>query len=476
MDPGMILNAAAFVFSVLSFALLTTLLVRHKSSAESGMETAAAVSTVIASVKESQTALERLIRDELSRSEGGLRAELGTNLSSIRQDMQNALSALRQELGETLKNSIDSIVLAQGELAKGQKAQLDSFATTIENLTKTNDTRQSQMIQTIENRLNDIRTSNESKLEDMRKTVDEKLQGTLETRLGQSFKIVSDRLEQVHQGLGEMQNLATGVGDLKKVLTNVKSRGTWGEFQLSALLEDILAPEQFQRNVKIRPRSSEIVEFAIRLPGKDDEQEQVWLPIDSKFPKEDYERLLKAQEEGLVDAAEESARALESSIESCARDIQAKYIHPPYSVDFGVLFLPVESLYAEILRKPGLMDRIQQKYRVTIAGPTTLAALLTSLQMGFRSLAIQKRSSEVWKVLGAVKGEFDKFGGILEKATGQLETVQRTILSATTKTKTISQKLKNVEILPQQEAQAQLGVSWEPLSELVGEGEADDHE
>jgi DNA recombination protein RmuC len=292
-----------------------------------------------------------------------------------------------------------------------------------------------------------FRVSVDQRLEEIRRTVDEKLHETLEKRLGESFQRVSENLERVHKDLGETQTLAQGVGDLKKVLTNVKSRGTWGEFQLGALLEDMLTPEQYEQNVKIRPRSPEVVEFAIKLPGRDEEQGHVWLPIDAKFPKEDYERLIQAQEHGQPDLAEAAAKALADRIEGCARDIQQKYIHPPYSVDFGILFLPVESLYAEVLRNAGLVDRIQQKYRVTIAGPTTLTALLTSLQMGFKSLAIQKRSSEVWQVLRAVKADFGKFGGLLEKAKDQLAKVQDSLDSAATSSRKIENRLNKAEQL-----------------------------
>ena len=304
---------------------------------------------------------------------------------------------------------------------------------------------------TLEARLKDIETQNAIKLDEMRKTVDEKLHATLEHRLGESFKLVSDRLEAVHKGLGEMQTLALGVGDLKRVLTNVKTRGTWGEVQLGALLEQLLTPDQYATNIATRPGSKEVVEFAIRLPGRQGD-EQVWLPIDSKFPIEDYERIVAAQD--LADAAgmEEASKALEARIKQEAKSIRDKYIEPPHTTDFGILFLPTEGLYAEVLRRPGLSDWLQRECRVTIAGPTTLTALLNSLQMGFRTLAIEKRSSEVWLVLGAVKTEFGKFGEVLAAAKRQLETVAKSIESAESRTKQMGKKLKSVEALPEAEA------------------------
>ena len=318
---------------------------------------------------------------------------------------------------------------------------------------------------TLEARLKDIETQNAAKLDEMRKTVDEKLHATLEHRLGESFKLVSDRLEAVHKGLGEMQTLALGVGDLKRVLTNVKTRGTWGEVQLGALLEQLLTPDQYATNIATRPGSREVVEYAIRLPGRGDVANgagsgagggdgsgQIWLPIDSKFPIEDYERIVAAQD--LADAAgmEEASKALEARIKLEAKTIRDKYIEPPHTTDFGILFLPTEGLYAEVLRRPGLSDWMQRECRVTIAGPTTLTALLNSLQMGFRTLAIEKRSSEVWQVLGAVKTEFGKFGEVLANAKKQLQTVANSIDSAETRTRQMERKLKGVEALPGPEA------------------------
>jgi DNA recombination protein RmuC len=293
-----------------------------------------------------------------------------------------------------------------------------------------------------------MRKDNEAKLEQMRATVDEKLQGTLETRLGESFKIVSERLEQVHKGLGEMQTLATGVGDLKRVLTNVKSRGGWGEVQLGMLLEDLLTAEQYAKNVRIRPDSGETVEFAVRLPGKGDGV-PLFLPIDAKFPQEDYDRLLSAHESGLPDEVEKSALALERAVRAQAKSICEKYVHPPHSTDFAIMYLPTEGLFAEVARRPGLCSDIQATHRVMLTGPTTLAALLTSLQMGFRTLAIEKRSSEVWQVLGAAKAEFRKYGEVWNKLERQLETAKKTVEEAGRRTRAVERTLRDVETIEQ---------------------------
>ena len=301
---------------------------------------------------------------------------------------------------------------------------------------------------TLEENLARLQQDNAAKLEQIRQTVDEKLHATLELRLSESFKQVSERLEQVHKGLGEMQSLATGVGDLKRVLTNVKSRGTWGEVQLGALLEQILVPEQYARNVETRRGSGERVEYAIRLPGREGQQ-QVWLPIDSKFPTEDYERLTAAHERADLAAIEEAAKALETRIKLEARKIRDKYLEPPETTDFAILFVPTEGLYAEVARRPGLADFVQREYRVTIAGPMNLNMIVNSLQMGFRTLAIEKRASEVWQLLSGVKAEFARFADVLARTKAQLQTVANTIEQAETRTRQIERKLKDVEGLPQ---------------------------
>ena len=291
----------------------------------------------------------------------------------------------------------------------------------------------------------------------MRHTVDEKLQGTLDRRLGESFKLVSDRLEQVHKGLGEMQSLASGVGDLKRVLTNVKTRGTWGEIQLGNLLEQILTADQFVRNVKTKPAGNQLVEFAIKLPGtEENDGKVVWLPIDAKFPKEDYDRLVDAAERSDAIGVEQAAKDLESAVRLQARNIRDRYISPPHTTDFGLLYLPTEGLYAEVLRRPSLVESLQREHRVVIVGPTTLAALLNSLQMGFRTLAVQKRSSEVWKVLGSVKTQFEKFGDLLEKVKNKLDETGNTIDQAVQRSRQIHKKLRDVESLAPDDAPALL--------------------
>ncbi len=364
--------------------------------------------------------------------------------SGVRQEIRDN----RSELSNALAQFQHAVTAQLTQIAQLQGAQLA-------NLSEASERRLTEMRNTLENKLREIQTDSAAKLEEMRKTVDEKLHQTLETRLGQSFKLVSERLEQVHKGLGEMQNLAAGVGDLKKVLTNVKTRGTWGEVQLEALLDQILTPEQYKKNVATKPRSNERVEFAICLPGQGAE---VLLPIDAKFPHEDYERLLLAQERADAIAAEAAARDLENAIKKEARAIRDKYIAPPHTTDFALLYLPTEGLYAEVVRRPGLSDTLQREFRVTVAGPTTLTALLNSLQMGFRTLAIEKRSSEVWELLGAVKTEFGRFGDVLAKTRKKLEEVGNTIGDAETRTRVIERKLKNVEALPVLANDARLGV------------------
>lgn len=364
---------------------------------------------------------ENAIRDEFVR----LREEQGRNSRD-----------LRQEVGLSMKAQTDS-GLKQIEILGGLlKSELNRFSET-----------QSHLSLMIEGKLHQIQETNSKKLEEMRQTVDEKLQGALEKRLGESFKLVSDRLEQVHKGLGEMQSLASGVGDLKRVLTNVKTRGTWGEIQLRAILDQVLLPSQFESNVKIRPEIADNVEFAIKLPGNQGEK-PVWLPIDSKFPKEDYERILEAQDRADSEALKTARESLARSLRIFAKNVKSLYIHPPFSTDFGILFVPTEGLFAEICQFPGLLDQIQREHRVTVAGPTTMATLLNSLQMGFQTLAIQQRSSEVWEVLGAVKAEFGKFGILLDQVERKLDEAKNKISSVRSKTTTISRRLKKVEEIP----------------------------
>ena len=360
------------------------------------------------------------------------------------------MAALRQALAEELARS-------RGEGAEQQQRFAEALGARLAELTQRNEQRIGEMRATLDQQLRALQEDNAAKLEKMRETVDEKLQSTLTTRLDSSFKLVSERLEQVQRGLGEMQQLATGVGDLKRVLTNVKTRGTWGEVQLDNLLEQTLVPEQYARSVRVRPDSAEAVDFAVRLPGRGSGDAPVWLPIDCKFPREDYERLLDAQEQAEPDLVRATGAQLEKAVRIQAKSICEKYIVPPHTTDFAVMFLPTEGLYAEVIRRPGLTDALQRDHRIVVAGPTTITALLNSLQMGFRTLAIEQRSSEVWKLLGAVKSEFGKFAGILERAEKQITTVGRSLGDASRKTRTIERHLRGVETLSGPEAAGLLG-------------------
>jgi DNA recombination protein RmuC len=364
----------------------------------------------------------------------------------------------REEFATTARES--RIELASNLKAVGDSLnqQLAGFAEQLGKLTESNQQRFEALRSAVEAKLKSIQEDNARQLDQMRATVEEKLQGTLEKRLGESFKLVSERLEQVYRGLGEMQNLAAGVGDLKKVLTNVKTRGTWGEVQLGAMLEQVLSPDQYAANLATK-EGGERVEFAIKLPGKGEESDEaVWLPIDAKFPIEDYQRLIEAQEKADVEAAEQAARQLEIRIKQCAKDICDKYISPPKTTDFAILFLPTEGLFAEAIRRVGLCEHVQRHCRVVIAGPTTLWSILNSLQMGFRTLTIQKRSSEVWRVLGAIKTEFGTFGGLLEGVKNKLDQASNRIDVAARKSRAIERKLRTVQELPALEAQDVLGI------------------
>ena len=401
--------------------------------------------------------------EAVDRSGRELREEIGR----VRRDLGEVGSAQRTELSGSLNNFSQTLATQMSGIATVQDGKIDGFAAQLAKLTEANEARLTEIRNTLETKLRELQGENAAKLEEMRKTVDERLHATLEHRLGESFKLVSDRLEQVHRGLGEMQTLAAGVGDLKRVLTNVKTRGTWGEVQLEALLEQMLVREQFEKNVATRPGSSERVEFAIRMPGRVDGT-QVWLPIDSKFPAEDYDRLIAAQDRADAAGVEESARALELRIRSEAKTIRDKYIEPPYTTDFALLFLPTEGLYAEVLRRPGLADALQRDFRVVIAGPTTLAAILNSLQMGFRTLAIEQRSGEIQLLLGAVKTEFGRFGEVLANTKKQLETVTNSIGKAEVRTRAIERKLRDVEALPTSDAQVVLGKASDAGDEEEG--------
>jgi DNA recombination protein RmuC len=393
------------------------------------------------------------VRSSIERVETSVRNEIAVNRDESLRGAKNAREEMTNSLrsfGELISRSMNS----SGDLQKGQ---LETFSTNLDRLTHVLDQKienlnnrttfnMDRMRETVERKISELQQGNEKKLDEMRATVDEKLQKTLETRLTESFRQVSERLEAVHKGLGDMQQLATGVGDLKKVLTNVKSRGVLGEYQLQNLIEQLFTPDQYAKNVKTKQGSAAMVEFALKLPGKD--EQPVWLPIDSKFPKEDFELLMDAYDNGSAETIEERRKAFVKGIKKCAMDICGKYIDPPNTTDFAILFLPFESLYAEVLRTPGLFENIQKECKINIAGPTTLSAFLSSLQMGFRTLAIEKRSGEVWELLGAVKTEFGLFGNILEKTQKKLQEASNVMDSARQRTRVIERKLKDVEALP----------------------------
>lgn len=391
--------------------------------------------------------------DKLERD---LRREIGDNARSSREELAKTFATFQQTLvqqsAEATRTQNTQIDAFAQQLTLLQKTLSDTLSTQLQSVSESNARRMGEVRETLEKQLAQLQQTNSAKLDEMRKTVDEKLQTTLETRLGESFKQVADRLEQVHKGLGEMQTLAQGVGDLKHLLTNVKTRGIFGEAQLSALLEQVFTVDQYAAQVITRRGGKNPVDFAIKLPGRSDSGEPLWLPIDAKFPNEDYERLLDAQQRADVLGAEIAGKALEARIRLEAKSISDKYIDPPYTTDFAILFLPTEGLYAEVLRRPGLMEFLQRDHRVTLAGPTTLLAMLNSLQMGFRTLALEKRSSEVWQVLGAVKTEFGKFGDVLAKVKSQTETVLNTLSSAEQRSRVMGKALRNVEALPEIES------------------------
>lgn len=430
--PIQILLAAVIALLLISIALLLMLLRRQARPEADGAE--ARLAALV-------SAQERGVRDELARS---------------REESGNAGHLLRAEVGTTLRGVGDTVVRTMGEMAQAQRAQLEAVSAQLGSLSASNAEQLDRLRAAVEGRLDQIRADNSEKLEQVRQTVDEKLQGVLEQRLGESFGRVSERLEQVHRGLGEMQTLASGVGDLKKVLANVKIRGNWGEMQLGKLLEQVLAPEQYAANVCTNEFNGSRVEFAIRLPGHD--LGPVWLPIDAKFPTEDYQRLLDAHDAGDVAGMEAAGKQLDLRIRQCARDICQKYLNPPHTTDFAIMFLPTEGLYAEVVRRAELVDVIQRESRVAVAGPMTLWAMLNSLQMGFRTLAIQQRSSEVWEVLGAVKTEFGKFGEVLARVKKKLHSASREMDSAGVRTRAIQRKLRAVEELPAADARRLLSV------------------
>ena len=426
---------AGLLLGVVAIILLLILLLRRDG--------AAVLAGRLDALESSLERTERMFRDELARSreEAALLGRQG-----------------REELAASFRDFGEGLQRRMIEIAGFQKDQLELFAGQLKSLTASNEQRLEKLRETVEERLRLLQEDNSQKLEQMRATVDEKLHETLEKRLGESFKLVSDRLEQVHRGLGEMQGLAAGVGDLRKVLANIKTRGTLGEIQLGNLLEQILAPAQFEANVATRTGSRDRVEFAVKLPGRDPlREETVWLPIDAKFPQEDYLRLHEAHETGDHSLIQEATRQLEQTIVLMAKNIRDKYLDPPHTTDFGIMFLPTEGLYAEVLRNVGLFEKLQRDYRVVVTGPVTLAALLNSLQLGFRTLAIEQRSAEVWQLLGAVKTEFGRFGDILDKTRKKLQEAGNSIDSAAVRSRAIERKLKGVQQLEGGDAARLLG-------------------
>lgn len=384
-------------------------------------------------------------------------AQLQYRLESLANAIDRLEASVKNEIVTNRAEASEAANHARAALTESLRLYGETFSTNLYMLTRSVEEKLHFLTGSLEKKITDLQAGNEKKLEEMRATVDEKLQKTLETRLGESFKLVSERLEAVHKGLGDMQQLASGVGDLKRVLTNVKTRGVLGEYQLENVLEQLLTPDQYAKNVKTKPGSNALVEFAVKLPGKEDKDKIVWLPIDAKFPKEDFELLMDAYDKALPELVEEYRRSFIKGIKKNATDIYSKYIDPPNTTDFAILFLPFESLYAEVLRTPGLFESIQRECRVIITGPTTLSALLNSLQMGFRTLAIEKRSSEVWQLLGAVKTEFGNFGAILEKTQKKLQEASNVIDEAGRRSRSIERKLRNVQELPQDQTNTLLG-------------------
>ncbi|MEQ1535929.1 MAG: DNA recombination protein RmuC [Burkholderiaceae bacterium] len=451
------LNPAVVIWSFLALVVFNLIVVLWFAVRKADKQaTQAAVQgkvELLGAVSATSERLERELRREITESSRGGRQELTQSFGAF----QQAVVLQSGEAFRTQNTQIDALtVQSSQQLAALQKTLADTLTTQLQGLSESNARRMNEVRETMEKQLSQLQTTNSAKLDEMRATVDEKLQNTLQARLGESFKQVADRLEQVHKGLGEMQTLAQGVGDLKHLLTNVKTRGIFGEAQLASLLEQVFTVDQYGAQIATKPGSKNVVDFAVKLPGRSVDGEPLWLPIDAKFPNEDYERLLEAQANADVLGAEAAGKALEMRIRLEAKSISEKYIEPPYTTDFAILFLPTEGLYAEVLRRPGLMESLQREHRITLAGPTTLLAMLSSLQMGFRTLALEKRSSEVWQVLGAVKTEFGKFGGMLDKARSQTETVLKTLTDADVRTRAMGRALKKVEALPETQAQALL--------------------
>jgi DNA recombination protein RmuC len=446
------------VLAVIHLVLAIWLLARRQHPADHS-ELLRALSTMSAGNERT----ERELRREIAESSRGARQETAQAFATF----QRSLVQQGAEATRTQNAQLDAFSL---QLASLQKTLADTLNTQLQGLSDANARRLSEVRATMESQLAQLQQTNAAKLDEMRRTVDEKLQSTLEARLGESFKQVADRLEQVHKGLGEMQTLAVGVGSLQRVLTNVKTRGVFGEVQLEALLEQVLTPDQFARQVETRPRSGQRVDFAIRFPGRGEDGAPVWLPIDAKFPRDDYERLIDAHERADAAGADLAAKALEARIRTEAKSIADNYLAAPHTTDFAILFLPVESLYAEVLRRPGLMDAIQRQHRVTLAGPTTLLAMLNSLHMGFRTLALERQASEVWKVLGAVKTEFERYGEWVSRIKEQVAKASDTLDKADTRARQMRLALRKVEALPDAQAQALLPSASDADTDSEGEG------
>lgn len=405
--------------------------------------------TIVLKKNSYDTSKQDTILQQLANTLSEMKNLLREENALLRREYNDGARTAREELAGALKNTNDSLLRQLQVLSEMNKGQSDSLVGQLTKMIQLNEQKLEQVRETVEGRLRHMQADNELKLEQMRATVDEKLHATLEKRLGESFQIVSDRLEIVHQGLGEMKTLASGVSDLKKVLTNVKTRGTWGEVQLGALLDQMLTPDQYTANIATKPGSLDRVEFAIKLPGKDSDNKVVYIPIDAKFPQEDYQRLVEASEQADVVALEAATKALEARLKGEGKSIRDKYIDPPHTTDFAIMYLPTEGLFAEVVRNTAICEWLQRECRVIVTGPTTLTSILNGLQMGFRSLAIEKRSSEVWKVLGTIKTEFGKFGDLLEKTQKKLQEATNTIDDAAKKSRTIERKLSNVQELPE---------------------------
>ena len=453
----------SLIVGLLGLLAAVAILLRIRTPA--GREMEGALREELRTSREEGARQARELREEVSGAQGKANELLLKTLNTLGDDQRELLAGLSRATRDTadasraeIEKVRQAVVEQLQKMLEDQRRQMTDVVTSLNRLSESGRQDQEKAREALEQKFRQIQESNEKKLDEMRRTVDEKLHDTLERRLGESFKLVSERLEAVQRGLGEMRSLATGVGDLKRVLTNVKERGTWGEYQLGAILEEVLTPDQFARNVSPK-EGGELVEFAVRLPGKGaDANTPVWLPIDAKFPKDDYERLLEAAGQADAEQVRAAAKALATAVLKAARDIHDKYIAPPATTDFAILFLPTEGLYAEVLRQPGLHDELQRRHRVLVAGPTTLSAILSSLRVGFQTLAIERRAHEVWTVLGAVKTEFGKFGGVLEKVQKQLDTASRTLDESARRSRAMERSLRSVEQLPAEQAAAVLAL------------------